>query len=53
MPFKTNTTLTSATFTGAFVHEYGFYSVATDQAGNVQTTPTSAQASTTVTIRRS
>ena len=47
-PFLTNTTETSATFTGQSSHTYGFYSVATDNAGNVQATPTSAQASTTI-----
>jgi pimeloyl-ACP methyl ester carboxylesterase len=44
----TNTTLTSTTFTGANGQTYGFYSVATDNVGNVQATPASAQASTTV-----
>ena len=34
----------SATFTGQAGHTYGFYSVATDQAGNVQPTPATAQA---------
>ncbi len=33
----------SATFTGSFGNTYGFYSVATDRAGNVQSTPTAAQ----------
>jgi hypothetical protein len=47
-PFLTNTTQTSATFTGQNGHTYGFYSVATDNAGNVQSTPTSAQATTDV-----
>lgn len=47
-PFETNTTATSATFTGQVGHTYGFYSVATDNAGNVQATPTTAQATTTV-----
>ncbi|MFI5458474.1 MAG: SdrD B-like domain-containing protein [Isosphaerales bacterium] len=32
-----------ATFTGQASHTYGFYSVATDNAGNVQATPTAAQ----------
>ncbi|HET6882260.1 MAG TPA: DUF4214 domain-containing protein, partial [Pirellulales bacterium] len=48
--FKTNITATSATFTGQAGHTYGFYSVATDTAGNVQTTPTTAQATTTVAL---
>ncbi len=47
-PFLTNTTKTLATFTGQAGHTYGFFSVATDVAGNVQPTPTSAQATTTV-----
>jgi RHS repeat-associated protein len=42
-PFLTATTQTSATFTGQFGHTYGFYSVATDNVGNRQPTPTAAQ----------
>ena len=38
----------SATFTGQDGHTYAFYSVATDNAGNVQPTPTAAQATTQV-----
>src|SRR5262249_6698229 len=38
----------SAVFTGMAGHSYGFYSVATDRAGNVQPTPAAAQAATTV-----
>ena len=48
-PYKalmTDTTLTSTTFTGSIGHTYGFYSVATDNVGNRQSTPTSAQATT-------
>ncbi|MFI5454955.1 MAG: RHS repeat-associated core domain-containing protein [Isosphaerales bacterium] len=45
-PFLTGTTQTSATFTGQFDHTYGFYSVATSNVGNVQPTPTAAQATT-------
>jgi hypothetical protein len=44
--FVTDTTATSATFTGQFGHTYAFYSIATDNAGNVQPTPTAAQATT-------
>src|ERR1700728_4395531 len=33
----------SAQFTGQAGHSYGFFSVATDNAGNVQSTPTAAQ----------
>ncbi len=47
-PFVTNTTLTSTTFTGQSGHTYGFYSVATDNLGDVQSTPTAAQATTYV-----
>ena len=47
-PFLTGTTATSATFTGAPGHTYGFYSVATDNVGNRQATPTAAQATLTV-----
>ncbi len=47
-PFLTNTALTSSTFTGVVGHTYGFYSVATDNVGNVQATPGSAQTTTTV-----
>jgi RHS repeat-associated protein len=46
--FLTQTTQTSATFTGQNGHSYRFYSVASDIAGNVQSTPTSAQTTTTV-----
>ncbi len=38
-PAETNTTQTSATFTGQFGHTYCFYSIATDNAGNVQPAP--------------
>jgi RHS repeat-associated protein len=47
-PFLQGTTQTSATFTGTPGHTYGFYSAATDNVGNVQPTPSAAQASTTV-----
>ncbi len=52
-PFTTwlvNTSLTAAPFVGQDGHTYSFYSVATDNADNVQPVPTSAQASTTVDI---
>ena len=48
LPLLTNTTLTSTSFTGQTGHTYGFYSIATDNVGNVQATPTAAQATTTV-----
>src|SRR5207237_3377291 len=43
-----NTTATSATYSGQDGHSYGFYSVATGKLGNVQPTPTSVQATTLV-----
>jgi Ca2+-binding RTX toxin-like protein len=42
------TALTASDFTGQVGHAYAFYSVATDYVGNVQPTPTGAQATTTV-----
>jgi VCBS repeat-containing protein len=42
-----NTTATSAPFTGQVGHTYGFYSVATDSLGGTQSTPGRAQATTT------
>jgi RHS repeat-associated protein len=39
-----STPLTSATYTGAVGHSYSFYSLATNNVGNVQTTPGTAQA---------
>ena len=48
MAFLTNTTLNSTTFTGQSGHTYGFYSVATDNLGDVQPTPSAAQAKITV-----
>jgi RHS repeat-associated protein len=44
----TNMSLASASFTGQVGHTYGFYSVAADNVGNVQPTPTGAQATTLV-----
>ncbi len=46
--FQSDTTQTSAVFTGLDGHDYGFYSVATDNANNVQTSSGVAQATTTV-----
>ena len=40
------TPLTSAQFTGKRGHTYAFFSVATDLAGNRESTPTAGQAST-------
>ncbi len=42
--WRTDTTQTSATFAAMGGHTYSFYSVATNNVGNVQPTPTSAQA---------
>jgi hypothetical protein len=50
LPWLTNTALTSASYAGSSGHHYGFYSVATDTAGNCQPTPTAAQSSTRVVI---
>ncbi len=47
-PFMTDSTATSATFTGQNGHTYSFFSMATDNAGNVQATPAGAEATTTV-----
>jgi hypothetical protein len=44
--WKTATSAASAVYQGSSGHTYSFYSVATDQAGNVQTTPAAAQATT-------
>ncbi len=41
---------TSAAFTGTSGHTYGFYSIATDTAGDVQPTPAGPQATTTVQV---
>ena len=48
--WQSDTTATSATYDGAAGHTYGFYSVATDGAGNVQPTPADAQATTTTIV---
>lgn len=46
--FQTNTTATSATFTGIVSHTYAFYSIARDLVGNVESSKTTAEATTTV-----
>jgi len=48
VPFLLGATNTTAPFTGQVGHSYGFYAVATDNAGNVQPTPTAPQATTFV-----
>jgi hypothetical protein len=45
-PFQVRTTQTSALFTGQFGHTYAFYSLATDNVGNRQPTPTAGQSRT-------
>jgi hypothetical protein len=47
-PFQTNTTATSATFTGVLGHTYRFYSIARDLVGNVETPKTTADTTTTI-----
>ncbi len=48
LPWLNNTNATSGTFAGSTGATYAFYSVATDNVGNVQPSPTSAQATTKV-----
>ncbi len=49
--WQSATTSTSAVFTGQNGHNYSFFSVATDNSGNVQLTPAGAQATTNISIR--
>jgi hypothetical protein len=49
-PFQTNTTATSALFTGQVGHTYGFYSIARDLVGNVEANKTAAEATTQVAL---
>jgi len=46
--WQTGVAATSASYTGSLGHTYGFYSIATDGAGNVEAAKTSADTSTTV-----
>jgi hypothetical protein len=46
IPSLTNTTNTSGTFTGQQGHTYTFYSIATDNVGNVQLSPGVSQSTT-------
>ncbi|HEX4131552.1 MAG TPA: right-handed parallel beta-helix repeat-containing protein [Pirellulales bacterium] len=46
--WQNHTTATAANFVGQFGHTYSFYSVASDAYGNLQVTPTGAQATTTL-----
>ncbi len=45
-PWLTNTPATSATYAGQPGHSYSFYSIAEDQAGNVEAGKTSSEATT-------
>jgi hypothetical protein len=47
-PWLSNTTATAGTFTGAVGHRYGFYSVAQDLTGNIESGKTSAETTTMV-----
>ncbi len=47
-PFLSGTTETSAEFTGIMGRNYRFYSIARDNAGNVETVPNAPDASTTL-----
>ena len=47
-PYLLGTTDTMGIFSGAVGHTYAFYSVATDNVGNAEGTPSSAEATTTV-----
>jgi hypothetical protein len=49
-PFQTNTTATSATFTGQIGHTYGFYSVARDLVGNGEAPKPAAETTTGVVL---
>jgi YD repeat-containing protein len=50
--YWTTTATGTAIYTGETDHTYGFYSVATDNAGNVETKTATVEASTTVTLNR-
>jgi hypothetical protein len=47
-PLLMNTTLTSTTYTGKADHFYGFYSIATDNAGNVEPVKAEPDATTSI-----
>jgi len=47
-PWLSNVTSTQAYYTGSLLHTYGFYSIATDNAGNVENPKTAAEATTYV-----
>jgi virginiamycin B lyase len=50
-PWLSGTTATQATYSGVAGHSYGFYSIATDIAGNREFAKTAAEAVTTVPVR--
>ena len=47
-PWLKASAITTADYAGADGHQYGFYSVATDNVGHRQPTPSDAQTTTTV-----
>jgi hypothetical protein len=49
-PFQANTISTSAPFSGQVGHTYGFYSIARDLVGNVESAKSAAEAITQVTL---
>jgi hypothetical protein len=49
IPWLSNTTAATGTFTGGVGHTYSFYSIGNDLTGNVETAKASAEASTSVT----
>lgn len=49
-PWQIQTTAASAAFTGTVGHTYGFYSIATDAAGNNEAVKTAAEATTQVVV---
>jgi probable HAF family extracellular repeat protein len=51
VPWMAGTTATQATYSGVAGHSYGFYSIATDVAGNQEPAKTSAEAVTAVPAR--
>jgi hypothetical protein len=48
IPWLSGTTLTSSTYTGTTGHTYGFFSIATDAAGNIEVLKSAAEATTQV-----
>lgn len=49
-PWLTNTATTQATFTGLNGHKYGFYSLAIDRAGNIESSKHAAEATTVIAV---